>query len=489
MRRLPSSRSVFVLKIFTFEIIAVLLLGALSLAYFHRAGAVAAFYIFTATLCSAVAFSAFRIFDVLPRYFSFCDLLTVIKASSLALVATVVISEFALAPPLPIELPLFHFALVTFTLVLRQFFLQSVARRAELKTSVSTGDGRMKDGNVIIAGVSDLACCYMRLADSGAGLPGPVVGVIDDDPSLHGRSIAGRFVLGGSGDIDALVRDFAQHGVTISRIVVCESDPVEVAAYRHALAPIATRLGIEIDMWSEKCGVVPSEPAPAELSEAPSKTHALRVKRAADICVSLLAIILCLPLLVFTALFVLFDAGLPVVFWQRRVGLNGRPIVVHKFKRMRNPVDSAGRAVAAQDRCSRVGEFLCATRLDELLQLFDILRGDMSLVGPRPLLPIDQPADPSLRLSVRPGLTGWAQVHGGKLVTVEEKNALDDWYVRNASLKLDAEIIWRTFSIVLSGDERDDERLSEALARAAADQSAQDPENKQRWESFSAQGA
>ena len=124
-----------------------------------------------------------------------------------------------------------------------------------------------------------------------------------------------------------------------------------------------------------------------------------------------------------------------------------------------------GRPLSLRERSTHVGRALRARRLDELPQLFNVIKGDMSIVGPRPLPPVDRPAEPSLRLAVAPGLTGWAQIHGGKLVSIDEKNALDEWYVRNACLRLDAEIIWR----VLKGDRRDVGQLSAALASTAKD--------------------
>ena len=95
--------------------------------------------------------------------------------------------------------------------------------------------------------------------------------------------------------------------------------------------------------------------------------------------------------------------------------------------------------------------FCAAREIDELPQLFSVLLGDMSLIGPRPLLPEDQPSNVSVRLSVRPGITGWAQINGGKLVTPEEKGRLDDWYVQNASLSLDLRIILMTVWFLLKG--------------------------------------
>jgi lipopolysaccharide/colanic/teichoic acid biosynthesis glycosyltransferase len=169
-------------------------------------------------------------------------------------------------------------------------------------------------------------------------------------------------------------------------------------------------------------------------------------------------------------LLVLTSVGSPVIFWQRRVGRNARTIFVYKFKTMRNAVDSKGRLLSANERSTRVGQILRATRLDELPQLFNVIKGDMAIIGPRPLLPVDQPADPTLRLAVAPGLTGWAQINGGKLVSTEEKNSLDEWYVQNASFRLDAEIVWRTFLTVLRGDQRNEDQLAAAITRARKDQ-------------------
>src|SRR5262249_52713468 len=114
--------------------------------------------------------------------------------------------------------------------------------------------------------------------------------------------------------------------------------------------------------------------------------------------------------------------------------------------------DDQGQSTA--DRVSRIGALVRKSRLDELPQLLNVLVGDMSLIGPRPLLPHDQPSNSAVRLMVRPGITGWAQVNGGKLITPEEKNALDEWYVRNASLWLDLKIIGKTIVFMFCGESR-----------------------------------
>ena len=107
---------------------------------------------------------------------------------------------------------------------------------------------------------------------------------------------------------------------------------------------------------------------------------------------------------------------------------------------------------------------LRSSRIDELPQLFNVLFGDMSLIGPRPLLPHDQPKNSSLRLMVRPGITGWAQINGGNLITPEEKGALDDWYIRHASLWLDLRIALLTLRFLFTGERRSEQAVSEAYS-------------------------
>ena len=116
------------------------------------------------------------------------------------------------------------------------------------------------------------------------------------------------------------------------------------------------------------------------------------------------------------------------------------------------------------NRLSVVGRLLRKCRFDEFPQLLNVLVGDMSLIGPRPLLPRDQPANPAIRLSVRPGITGWAQVNGGNLVCAEEKDALDEWYIRNASLQLDVRIIFMTVVGLFRGERRSETAIEAAFA-------------------------
>ena len=178
----------------------------------------------------------------------------------------------------------------------------------------------------------------------------------------------------------------------------------------------------------------------------------LIIKRLFDISLSLAIFSVFLPVGAVVAMWVLIDLGWPIVFWQQRVGYRGRPFLIYKFRTLHAPFDRHGRLLEDNQRRSRLGSFLIRTRMDELPQLWNVLAGDMSFVGPRPLLPVDQPPTSKLRLQLKPGVTGWAQIHGGKLVTTNDKGLLDDWYVEHASFGLDLWIIIRTIFIVIVGD-------------------------------------
>ena len=168
------------------------------------------------------------------------------------------------------------------------------------------------------------------------------------------------------------------------------------------------------------------------------------MKRLFDFLASLAALSLLAPLLLVIAGLVRINLGSPILFSQRRPGLAGRIFTMWKFRSMIEAHDSAGKLRTDAERLTRFGRWLRATSLDELPELWNILCGDMSLVGPRPLLVEYLPlysADQARRHEVRPGLTGWAQINGRNALSWEEKFRLDVWYVEHRSFRLDLKII------------------------------------------------
>ena len=171
------------------------------------------------------------------------------------------------------------------------------------------------------------------------------------------------------------------------------------------------------------------------------------MKRFFDIVVSLITLFLLSPL--FIALFILvrLKLGSPAIFCQDRPGLNGRIFQMYKFRTMTNTVDSNGQVLSDAERLTPFGALLRSTSLDELPELWNVLKGDMSLVGPRPLLVEYLPlysAQQARRHLVRPGITGWSQVNGRNAISWDKKFELDVWYVDNCSFALDCKILLLT---------------------------------------------
>lgn len=174
-------------------------------------------------------------------------------------------------------------------------------------------------------------------------------------------------------------------------------------------------------------------------------------KRFIDLCVAIAGLIILSPFLLVIAALIRALDGKPVLFRQERPGLNGRPFILLKFRTMRQATDANGKPRPDAVRLTRMGAFLRDTSLDELPELINIIRGEMSLVGPRPLLMEYLPRytpQQALRHEVRPGLTGWAQANGRNALTWEEKFTHDVWYVDNRSFLLDLRILLRTVGIV-----------------------------------------
>ena len=180
--------------------------------------------------------------------------------------------------------------------------------------------------------------------------------------------------------------------------------------------------------------------------------HCVACKRVFDLLLSIPVLILVSPVIIVVTLLVRMRLGSPVFFSQLRPGLHARPFYMLKFRTMTNTRGSDGRLLSDDKRMTRLGNFLRRTSIDELPEFVNVFKGDMSLVGPRPLLMqyLDRyTPEQARRHEVKPGITGWAQIHGRNALTWEEKFKLDVWYVDNWSLWLDIKIIAMTIWKIL----------------------------------------
>ena len=180
------------------------------------------------------------------------------------------------------------------------------------------------------------------------------------------------------------------------------------------------------------------------------------MKRLLDIIIASIALILLSPLYVFVAYKVKKNLGSPVLFRQVRPGLHGKPFEMIKFRTMKDAVDEQGSPLPDSERLTAFGQMLRSTSLDEMPELWNVIKGDMSIVGPRPLLMEYLPlynAEQAKRHNVRPGMTGHAQVNGRNAISWEEKFKLDTWYVENQSIWLDFKIMLKTVKKVIAKDD------------------------------------
>lgn len=199
------------------------------------------------------------------------------------------------------------------------------------------------------------------------------------------------------------------------------------------------------------------------------------MKRIYDLIVSITVLVIILPLMVSLAFIIVWKMGRPVLFTQKRPGLHGEPFMLYKFRTMTDEKDDEGKLLPDSERLTSFGTRMRSLSLDELPQLINVIKGDISLVGPRPLLMdylVLYNDTQKKRHTVKPGITGWAQVNGRNSITWEEKFAMDVWYAENRTFLMDMKIIFMTIKKVVRREGINEEGESTASAFQGNDQSA-----------------
>jgi len=340
------------------------------------------------------------------------------------------------------------------------------------------------DDTVLLVGWGNVTQLFIRSVAELSNGSIHIAGILSPQERQVGRLVQSVRVLGTPEDIRSVLADLDVHGIHVGRVIIATAFDRLSENARRVLREVESTTDVRLDFLSEQLGLVPHEVPPAADGRRNqiAGVHASaagfavdsavfapllqrpywRLKRLVDATVALVLMIVLLPLTMLVAFLVAVDVGLPTLFVQQRPGLRGRRFNLYKFRTMAAAHDSRGRRVPDEARISAVGKFLRRTRLDELPQLYNIFIGDMAFVGPRPLVTKEQSPDIAARLLVRPGLTGWAQVIGGRVVTVEDKAALDVWYVQQASFRLDLRIIAATVPMVLFGERVDRSAVRQA---------------------------
>jgi len=430
-------------------------------------------YCGVAFIAAILTFQLFKISDPISRFFSAGDAVEVAKACAISVaVAGAFLFTFTRMEETPRSIPLIHFFVLAAGLIGGRSIARIARIRRGWRDACQSGVMAEPVENIVIVGTTRLAWFYSRMVEELAAGESQIVALLDERAKFQHRSLNGHPIAGSPLHISKLFEEYALHGVEIHKIVMAiPPGDLSPAAWAE-INRISQERSIALEILSERLLLGRPSKIPTAIQpnnariELAQTTNGLvwKFKRLFDIVFAIAVMVAIAPIAGIVAVLVLIDVGHPVVFWQQRVGRLGRSLHVYKFRTMRAPFDRNGGLVPESERLTSIGRFLRASRLDEIAQLWNILSGGMSVVGPRPLLPVDQPKTFSLRLQVSPGLTGLAQIYGGKLISVEEKDALDEHYVQHASVFLDLNILIRTAWVMFRGDIRNEEVIAAALA-------------------------
>jgi lipopolysaccharide/colanic/teichoic acid biosynthesis glycosyltransferase len=436
-----------------------------------------AIYCGIAFLASLLVFQWFQTSTPLSRFYSLRDAFELLKAcvliAALTAVAAFLLTRLEEAPR---SIPILHFMLLTSGLLGARILL----RLRQTPRNAGKPDTAQKVEHVLLIQASRLAWFFTKMVEELAPGRYQIVAILDAQPKLKSRSLNGYPIIGAPTELEKVIADYAMHGVRIDKVVLAaRPDDLAAGVWEYVCRTCRTlHIGVEVlpeRLIAEDSGggaggsvVVPHPSTVSRVTEDNLRQSTARAfwtfKRAVDLMIAVGAAIVLSPVIIIVGALVLVDVGIPVVFWQQRVGRNAMPLHVYKFRTLQTLFDRQSKERREAQQPSAIGRFLRRTRGDELPQLWNVLAGDMSLIGPRPLLPADQPNDFMVRLMVRPGLTGWAQICGGTLISAEEKKALDEWYIRYASFWLDLKIVARTIRMLtITGDRRDETAIAAAL--------------------------
>jgi lipopolysaccharide/colanic/teichoic acid biosynthesis glycosyltransferase len=420
------------------------------------------FFIYGLTSCVAtlVLLRVSGVSNAAWRFFSFPDATDAFVSIAMGVIVGVTVGfVHDRLEGVPRSLPFIH--------VIVQFAAYAGVRLVLKRLAAAYGrTSTLRPTYVLLIGCNQTSYVYARAIESIGRGSLKVAAALTHDPTMVGHTLRGIRVVATFDNIEAVIGKLRVHGVQIRRLIISAAENEISQHSLEKVLQVGRRLKIPVTdihlLFTEVAGQGAYEDE-FDIDVINLRGSYWLLKRSLDVVAASFLIFMLAPLFVLTALLVAFDLGVPLFFWQRRLGRHGKVFSVFKFRTMKDAISSSGDPVADAERTSSLGSMLRMTRLDELPQLWNILIGDMSFIGPRPLLPVDQPEEISQRLAARPGLSGWAQVNGGKLITAKEKRALDLWYIAHAGLWLDMRIVALTILVVVRGDVYNREAVARAV--------------------------
>ena len=440
-------------------------------------------YLLVTLGCASLVLPALGINRTMWRFSGLSDYRRlVIGCAAIVLMAVMIGFAMARNEDIPRSLPIIQGVFMVMLLVGARVLMRA-HRYRNTRSEPAPAPGPQQEA-VIVFGLSAVAELFIQAVTENPESNIAIAGIIGRSDRHTGHLVRGQPILGTPEELPQILKNLDVHGVTVNRIVVAVGFDKLSEAAKQAILDLENGTQIKVDYFAERLGFTePSSPKRVAESPAASRGAADRIsrsdadprelmtalsnpywrtKRWFDIACSAIAILALAPIMVVIGIVNAAVHGFPVVFWQQRPGLNGKPFRVYKFRSLLGAHDEHGQRLPDELRETWFGHFLRSTRLDELPQLLNIFWGHMSFVGPRPLLMNDQLEQFSGRLFVRPGLTGWAQVNGGKTISASDKMALDIWYIHNVSFTLDMKIALLTIYMVVFGERENQDAVEQA---------------------------
>ncbi|MGI9451566.1 MAG: sugar transferase [Geminicoccaceae bacterium] len=423
--------------------------------------------IYGSALLFLIAFIVFRAAGIqqnMWRYSSTRDLINVAKALS-AVIAIFIPAMFLIdrLEGIPRSVPIIlWFVALAGLCSTRTFYIWAVNRI----DNRSLGMDRRRPCRVLVLADIRPSSSIIQTINAWGTHKVKIVGAVSGDAE-RGRTLLGVAVLGNAERLAQILASLDVRGSYPDAIILGElNEYTRTGLTKHldgAAPGISVFCSTEIDQLSQF--VEDHPPLEQHVETASSPGRYLKIKRMIDIIAAFVGLVVLAPLLAAIAGLTCLLHGAPIMFTQIRAGRHLKEFRLVKFRTMRDPFDRTGRILDDAERVTWLGSLLRVTRLDELPQFWNVLCGDMSLIGPRPLLRRDMPSEQNVlkeRYSIRPGITGWAQVNGGHQVNNDQKMMLDIYYIRHASLTFDMKITLMTIKMMFLGEQVDKIAINKA---------------------------
>lgn len=426
-------------------------------------------YALMTILVTIFVFITLRVSEGITHLFSSRDALNILIAVILSEMVTItVVFSISRLDGVPRSVPLIHGLVILLGLLLYRITISSIQDHKYGNQSPISNTNPNLIRHIIIVGLDPFAISAIRLTQNQRPITVKILAVYSLQEKYVGRSFSNIKILANLYKIGSIIDEFKIHGINVDEIWVSDSSKFYANSIADILHSQAKDRGVITKKLSEALSLAPvlNTSYNEEKSQYPEihvNYRYMYIKRFLDITVATCLIFMLWPIVLIAALFTIINIGFPITFWQERVGKNGILFRLYKIRTLNFPIGADGYLRSDVERHSSLGLFIRRFRIDEIPQLVNVIAGEMSGIGPRPLLPRDQPQNSYTRLLIRPGITGWAQVNGGELLLPEEKNALDCWYVFHMSFFLDIQIVFISMVVLVIGVRRKELEIEKAM--------------------------